>query len=521
MMMTAPRLIITGASGFVGRHLLEVLKEDYLIYGLARRSQARSGAPVHPNITWFQVDIGDRKSLEDVFKRIRAEGGAEILIHLAAHYDFTGEEHPEYYRTNVEGLRNVLDLSKAARVRWFLFSSSVAACQFPKPGSALDETSAPDGDHIYARTKGIGERMLREYRDAFQSVIVRFAALFSDWCEYPPLYVFLDTWLSSRWNRRVLGGKGLSAIPYLHIQEIPRFFTSILDRLDDLAPEQVLIASPDGSVSHLELFESAGRDYFGQRVKPVFMPKALCGPGIRARDLLGRVTGERPFERPWMAEYIDLAMNVNSLRSRQILSWGPRPRLELLRRMPFLIESFKTDPVEWNRRNRAAMKEVRLHSYLRIHQLLEQHEQEICDEYTARLTGPEGRERFASYQSVTADEHEWNQKLILRHLMNAVRTRERAVFVSYCGDLAERRFHEGYRSHEVCDALQILNQICFKILLREPEGPGLKDEMYDHITTTLRAGCDRAQEVFEEFEATEARRLRREAPSASRPGREP
>jgi nucleoside-diphosphate-sugar epimerase len=513
-----PRLIVTGASGFVGRHLLDVLKEDYRIYGMARRSQARSGAPVHPNITWFQADIGDRKTIEAVFHRIRAEGGAEILIHLAAHYDFTGDEHPEYHRTNVDGLRNVLDFAGAAGVRWFVFSSSLAACRFPAPGEALTESSPPDGDHIYARTKGIGERMLREYRSAFRSVIVRFAALFSDWCEYAPLYMFLDTWLSSRWNRRLLGGKGLSAIPYLHVQEIPRFFTSLLDRLDELPPEQVLIASPDGAVSHLDLFEAACRDYFGQRVRPVFTPKALCGPGMRLRDLVGRIAGERPFERPWMAEYIDLAMTTDSLRSRQLLSWGPRPRLELLRRMPFLIENLKTDPVEWNRRNRAAMKEVRLRSYLRIHQLLERHEQEICEEYTARLTGPEGRERFASYQSVSADQHEWHHKVVLRHLMNAVRTRERAVLVSYCGDLAARRFREGFRSHEVCDALQLLNQICFKTLLRDPEAAGLKEEMYDHITTTLRAGCDRAQEVFEELEAADARRRRRESSSAQVPG---
>jgi hypothetical protein len=363
--------------------------------------------------------------------------------------------------------------------------------------------------------------MLREYRNDFRSVIVRFAALFSDWCEYAPMYVFLDTWLSARWNRRILGGKGLSAIPYLHVQEVPRLFTSLLDRLDELPPEQVLIASPDGAVSHLELFDAACRDYFGQRVRPIFTPKALCGPGIRLRDLMGRIVGERPFERPWMAKYVDRAMTVNSLRTRQLLSWGPRPRLEVLRRMPFLVENLKTDPVEWNRRNRAAMKEVHLRSYLRIHQLLEEHEQEIRDEYTERLTGPDARERFASYQTVSAEEHEWNHKLILRHLMNAVRTRERAVFVSYCGDLAERRYHQGFPGHEVCEALQLLNQICFKSLLKDPEAAALKEEMFDHITTTLRAGCDRAQEVFEELEAADARRRRREAPSAPRPSPEP
>ena len=238
------------------------------------------------------------------------------MIHLAAYYDFTGEEHPEYYRTNVQGLRNILDLSGLVGTRHFIFSSSVAASAFPAPAAALTETSLADGKHIYAKTKRIGEDMLAEYRDVFRSVIVRFAALFSDWCEYPPLYMFLDTWLSSRWNRRVLGGMGQSAIPYLHVHEVPRFFSCLIDRLPDLAPGQVVIASPDGAVSHLALFKVATREYLGHRVKPLFMPKPLCGPGIRVRDLLGRVLGERPFERTWMAEYIDQQMTVNAAWSR-------------------------------------------------------------------------------------------------------------------------------------------------------------------------------------------------------------
>ncbi len=132
--MSLRRIIITGASGFVGRRLLDVFKEDFKIYGLARRSQARSEAPFHPNISWFQADIADRRTIEAVFNQIAAAGGAEIVIHLAAHYDFTGEEHPEYYRTNVQGLRNILDLSGFVGIRHFIFSSSVAACAFPAPG---------------------------------------------------------------------------------------------------------------------------------------------------------------------------------------------------------------------------------------------------------------------------------------------------------------------------------------------------------------------------------------------------
>ncbi len=510
--MSAPRLVVTGASGFVGRHLLEALKEDYRIVGIARRSQARSGAPVHPNIQWHQVDIGDREALQPVFEEIRRSGGADLLLHLAAHYDFTGEEHPEYWRTNVLGLRNVLELSKGLGLKRFLFSSSEAACAFPRPGQALTETSAPDGEHVYARTKAIGEHMLAEYAGHFPSTIARFAALFSDWCEYPPLFMFLETWLAEAWNSRILGGRGRSAIPYLHIDDLVLFFLALLDRLPQLEPGAVLQASPDGAVSHAQLFEEATLVDKGRRARALHVPRLLCAPGMWGLDVAGRLIGRRPFERPWMARYVDQEMTVDASRTRARLGWEPRPRLLVLRRLPFLLENRRLDALEWNRANRAALKQVHLETNLRIHALLKKHAGEIAAEFTELLTGSEGRARFPSYQAVSGEDHLWNHTLILGHLMNAVRTRERSILVSYCRDLAERRFRQRFPAREVCDALSELNRIVFKVLRRDPESDGLRADIYEHVTMTLTWGCDEAQHVFERLEARCRTRNRGEPP---------
>ena len=508
--MPLPRLIMTGASGFVGRHLLDELKYDYQIACIARRSQARCGAPVHPNITWHQVDIGERAELSEVFQAIRESGPIGTVIHLAAHYDFTGDEHPEYYRTNVEGLRNTLDLSHEIRVSRFIFSSSVAACELPAPGSVLTEESLPDGDHIYARTKRLGEQMLEDYRKFFPSTIVRFAAMFSDWCEYPPLFMFLETWLSKAWNRKILGGKGLSSIPYLHIRDAVSFLRTVLESPDRTKPGDVLIASPDGATNHKDLFEIATLNYFGRRQKPIFMPKVLCGPGMIARDLAGRVMGERPFERPWMAAYIDLEMNIDARKTREKLGWASRERLEILRRLPFLVENKKTDPLRWNTLNRAAMKEVHVPANLLLFRLLEQHENQIIEAYSKALQSPEAVEKLPSYQKVTAEERDWNHRVVLRHLMNAVRTQEKGVVVAYCRELAERRCAQGFRGDELCGALDLLNLTCFRVLRKDPRTNGLRQLMLDHITMTLRFGCDQAQEVFDAFQASMRRKVKRE-----------
>ncbi len=499
-----PRLVVTGASGFIGRHLLEAIRSSYSITAIGRRSQAECGAPRHPNIAWRQVDIGDCESLTKVFHEIRDGGGADVLIHLAAHYDFTGDEHPEYWRTNVEGLRNVLDLSRSLGLRRFVFASSVAACQFPPAGGTINEDSPPDGDHIYSETKRIGEEMLREYASNFDACIVRFAALFSDWCEYPPLFMFLDTWMSNRWNARILGGRGASAVPYMHVRDAAIFLRTLLDRLDDLAPGEVVQASPDGATSHRELFEAATAYYYGTARKAIGMPRLLCGPGMLARDVAGRLLGDRPFERPWMAKYIDLELTVDASRTRARLGWQPRSRLEIVRRIPFLLENYKTDPVEWHRRNREAMKEAHLRENLRLHRLLELYEREISDAFTAFLLGPEGQAHLHHYQQVPADEHEWHHRLVMRSLMNSIRTREKGVFMAYCRDLAERRFKQGYTIEELSYALATLNDICLDVLRRSPDVGEVESVLHDYITMTIQFGIDQAQEMYEYLEAGRA-----------------
>jgi nucleoside-diphosphate-sugar epimerase len=503
--MNRPAIIITGASGFVGRHLIQALRDDLQVYAVARRSQPRSGIADHPRVEWFQADIGEQPQIDAAFRAIREHGGADTVVHLAAHYDFTGVEDNEYWRTNVIGLRHVLDAATAYGVRHFVFASSILACRAPRTGRTITEESPPHGRHVFAATKREGEALMFEYSDRLHPVIVRIAPLFSDWCEYPPLFVSLQTWHDAVWNGRMLEGHGRTAVPYLHVNDLVLFLLQLLARLDECRPSEVLIASPDGATSQKDLFAAATMAFFGARREPIFVPRAVCGPLVRARNLVGRLTGNRPFDRPWMTEFIDTAMTVDASRTRLRIDWAPRPRLEILRRLPFLVENMKSDPVTWAERNRAAMKAVHVPTNLKIHWLLEQHQNTVVNEYAEVLLGSGASDRFARYQAMTRGQIEWHTRLIYRSLLNAVRTHDKGVFMGYCRDLAEQRLKEGFSANELCGALEALNLVCWRVLRRDPESAGMREALSDYVTSTLRSGCDQAQEVFE---LDEARRLR-------------
>ena len=210
-------------------------------------------------------------------RRLRADGGATAVVHLAAHFDFTGERHPDYQRTNVEGTRRLLDACDGLGLERFVFASSLAACDFPSAGRVLVESSPPDGQHVYAESKRAGEAMMRAER-RFPTAIVRFAALYSDWCEYAPLYSLLRTWLSERWNSRILGGRGQSAVPYLHVRDAGVFLERLLELRRELEPAEVLIASPNRVTSHAELFRAVTAYVRGQTAFARSVPREWSRP---------------------------------------------------------------------------------------------------------------------------------------------------------------------------------------------------------------------------------------------------
>jgi len=494
-----PTLIVTGASGIVGRNFLQSIQDRFTVYAIARRPQKKVGVAIHPNIRWIQVDIGDPEALNRAVGEVERQGGADYLIHLAAHYDFENIERPEYEHTNVRGTRNVLEQARRLAVRHFVFASSVAACEFPAWGETIDESTPPDAEFPYARSKKIGEELVREYSRWFRCSIVRLAAVFSDWCEYAPLYVFLDTWLSRRWNARILGGKGRSAVPYIHTRDVNRLFETLLERTDDLPRCDVYIASPDGASTHRDLFELATRFHLGSAVEPILMPKPLAKLGVWGRDLLGRMLGHRPFERPWMLDYLDRSLAVDASATRAKLGWEPTPRFHVLRRILFLIENMRSNPQEWTLKNEPGLMRQPARASLAIHNAMMEAKEANVDAIAAYLGSPVRQDRFPNYQSMPSSELRWYAGIVYELLLAAVRTGDRSLILGYIQDLARRRFVAGFPPSEVCEALLSINKIIVEQLMLKPEVQPFKDQARESLTLSTAVAIDGVQDAFDAF----------------------
>ncbi len=338
----------------------------------------------------------------------------------------------------------------------------------------------------------------------FPVSVVRFAAVFSDWCEYPPLYKFLHTWLSHNYDSRILGGKGESAVSYIHINELTKVLLSIIHKNHLLPAYDIYAASPDGCTSHRQLFGLATRDFFGEPVKPFFIPKLIAYPGIFFRILLGKLKlTPPPFERYWMLKYLDLQLNVDSSYTRQALNWEPSQRYLIERRLLFLLSRMKSNPVEWHARNEAALKHFSFRINLLIYEHMMASKEKILTSITQRMVAHGSSGIFYHYQQMEANELAIVLNILFDVLAASVQNADRSLMINYINDIAAARYQSGFRADEISETFTLINDVTIGYLMEIRDRKYTRQELYDYISLTLQLAQDEIEEKFELF----ARRL--------------
>lgn len=494
-----PGIVVTGASGFVGRHFLEAMAGRFRLFCIARRSQFEAGIPRNQNQRWTQVDIAHRDALLEVARCVESNGGADYVLHLAGYYDFTYNDHPEYTRTNVDGTRNVLALADAIGVRHFIYASSLAACRFPENGEAITEDTPPDADFPYARSKREAEALIRAHDATYTRSIVRFAALFSDWCEYPPVYAFLKTWFSGKWNAHMLGGRGESAVPYLHIKDLITLLLNVVEKTDTLPSCAVYSASPSGTTSHQQLFDAANMCYAGRTPRAWHIPRLLALPGVVLRKFILGLFGREPFEQPWMIRYIDRVLRVDPTRTEEMLDWKSTPRYDLERRMLILVENMKSHPEIWRQRNEAALLHPASRPNLVLYNRLLQLRDEMVERIYQDIRLAQLAEEQVDYRRMDDETLTSYVSLFYEVLITTIRTRDRGTLRSYARILAYHRYHQRFRRCQVCEALATFARQIRAALEQEKDLALTSAQLHDNIDLNIQLACDEVEDVYEQL----------------------
>ena len=110
------RYLVTGSTGFLGRHLVDVLRAQAGGHDVV--AMVRKTADVPAGVTAVQGDVLDRESIE------RAAVGCDGVFHCAGKVSRRPEDAEELHRLHVEGTKNVLDACIAKNVRRAVVAST-------------------------------------------------------------------------------------------------------------------------------------------------------------------------------------------------------------------------------------------------------------------------------------------------------------------------------------------------------------------------------------------------------------
>ncbi len=156
--LSGRRVLVTGGSGFIGRHVVSELTGD----GAQLRVVDLQPHP-DSSVEVVQGDIADESVLKEAF-----DGGIDSVVHLAAVTSVLKSiEQPERtYLTNIEGTHRVLEAARAAGATSLAFASTNAVTG-PMEAPAITEQARLRPLTPYGATKAAAEMMMSAYTASY------------------------------------------------------------------------------------------------------------------------------------------------------------------------------------------------------------------------------------------------------------------------------------------------------------------------------------------------------------------
>ena len=280
------RLAVTGATGFVGSHLLDVATSTgHEVVALTRREQ-----PPRDRVAWVSGDLHDRAALEHLVD------GADAVIHVAG--VISGHTPAIFERGNVEGTLAMLAAATAGGVRRFVHVSSLAARE-PKLS-------------LYGGSKARAEDLVMH--SGLDWAIVRPPAVYG-----PGDRETLELFRMAKVGVMLMPPKG--RISVVHADDLARLLLALAE---PDSPSGILIEPDDakaGGWTHREFARALGQ---AVRTKPVIVssPGVLLRLAARADQILRRDRAKLTVDRA--AYFSHRNWVVEPKRAAPADLWQPR-----------------------------------------------------------------------------------------------------------------------------------------------------------------------------------------------------
>lgn len=325
---TAP-VLVTGASGFVGRVLVENLVKG----GVRVRAYVRDPLKVayfeKLGAEIFRADYSDLTRLEE------AALGTRVIYHLGEAPTISNKMR----RHNVELVRRLIGRALHSPRQRLVFVSSLSVCGIPSVAPATEETP-PERvlNDPYTLYKRKAEQLIREsfLEDGLDFVIVRPALVYGPGSKH---LKGLIKWLERYGKIGIpFAGKGNNIVPLIHVEDLVRLLICV--GRDDKARGKIVNAVDDSRVSARDFLIRIGQQ-LGKVVKIRTTPKSLVKFIAVPIDAFGDLLGF-PFGIGGLVEMMNTDAVFSNVRMKSLLD-RPMVYPTVTEGLPTLIDWYRRD----------------------------------------------------------------------------------------------------------------------------------------------------------------------------------
>jgi dihydroflavonol-4-reductase len=302
------RVLVTGATGFLGSHIVDHL----LAAGHQVRALVRS-LPQRGDIELILGDVTRPGSLAP------AMDGCDAVIHSAAVLTFKASEAARQREVNVEGTRNLVEATRAAGIRRLVYTSSVAALGRPS-GDSVDEEARYDWPVglNYNETKRDAEEIVRGAAD-LDTISLNPAMVLGPRERYRHS---LPLFRLAKWSLLALVPAG--GVTVCDVRDVAAAHVAALTQGTPGA--RYILGGPQ--LTFVELAEELAAAT-GGRAPRGELPAALLRFGMLPLVLAEKIGVPLPYS-PLYAPYLTACMFYSSTRAADALGYRTRPASETI-----------------------------------------------------------------------------------------------------------------------------------------------------------------------------------------------
>ena len=339
-------ILVTGATGFIGKNLVEkLITQGKSVRVFVRSTQGLSEVFHSPLVEVFQGDITDPDQVGESVK------GIQYIYHLA---HGGGQNWKAFERANIEATRYLAEAAIKEGAKYFIYTSTIAVYYykaFPKGikiNEAMPIDCKPEKRNYYARSKIFAENMLKSMAEKDHLPLVMFRPALVVGRRGRPYHDGVGLW--TRDNVCAYWGTGKNKLPFVLVEDVADALLSVLSK-DGLQGE-IFNLIGDVRLSAEEYLEAL-RDYSDRNIKSFPYPIWLLFISDAFKHMIKVAIGEHKNALLSYRDLINRAIiaDFDCSKAKNILGWRPcRGREEFIENA--IIRAFeKTEPRFRDRRD--------------------------------------------------------------------------------------------------------------------------------------------------------------------------